>query len=440
MRISGRPTRARLAVRLAAAGALTIGTLLAPGAVASAAPPSATDQMHWFVGATARAPISESELAEHLSPSFLSAVGADGFNASLTHLGKLTEQRLADATPTGVQAFLGRDDQTDMASLAVDQSGRIMALGVAPVPNSWDELDTQLRRLAPDVGFAAAEIDPNGTCRMLHGVDPDTPRPLGSAFKLYVLGALGQAVADHRASWTDQLAVRDDWKSLPSGVLQNTPAGTELPLQEYANKMISISDNTAADHLIHFLGRDAVTAQLPRFGMAAPQRNDPFLTTRELFALKGYQYPAGASAYLAAPQPLRAAALPALDLVPRDRITAWTAPEDIDRIEWFASPADICRAYAGLWQQNSQPGGGGIGTALSINDGGVALPSDRYPTVWFKGGSEPGVLTFNNLARSASGKLLVSSVMLSDTGKELPGLDTLSAVAVAHAALQLADR
>ena len=111
-------------------------------------------------------------------------------------------------------------------------------------------------------------------------------RPLASAFKLYVLGALAHAVHERDASWSQTLAIHEDWKSFPSGDLQNLPAGTLLPLGTYADKMISISDNTAADHLLHFLGPTAMQCQLRLFGNTHARLDNPFLTTRELFTLE----------------------------------------------------------------------------------------------------------------------------------------------------------
>ena len=72
----------------------------------------------------------------------------------------------------------------------------------------------------------------------------------------------------------------------------------------------------------------------------------------------------------------------------------------VDKAEWFGSPTDMCQAYAGLWAQQEPP----VNTALSINDGGIALPSAEFPTVWFKGGSEPGVITLNYLVRRKDGR------------------------------------
>ncbi len=113
-------------------------------------------------------------------------------------------------------------------------------------------------------------------------IDPATAAPLGSAFKLYVLDALGNAVASGKVRWNQPLTVTAQLKSLPSGELQNEPDGTQISVQDTAAKMISISDNTAANMLINLLGRSAVEAALSTTGMADPVLDRPFLTTRGL--------------------------------------------------------------------------------------------------------------------------------------------------------------
>jgi hypothetical protein len=99
-----------------------------------------------------------------------------------------------------------------------------------------------------------------------------------------------------------------------------------------------------------------------------------------------------------------------LERLPLTGLQGWQTPEKIDDIEWFGSPGDICRAFSGLQKEN-QPE---IGHALALNDGGLGLDRVQFPEVWFKGGSEPGVLTLNYLARTADGRSLVTSVMVSD--------------------------
>jgi beta-lactamase class A len=118
----------------------------------------------------------------------------------------------------------------------------------------------------------------------VHSIDPATPGPLGSAFKLYVLGALGNAVASGKARWNQPLVITARLKRLPSGVLQAEPDGTAVSVQDTAAKMISFNDNTATDMLINLVGRPAVEAALtraPRGSMARrPSATSP--TARRL--------------------------------------------------------------------------------------------------------------------------------------------------------------
>jgi beta-lactamase class A len=101
-----------------------------------------------------------------------------------------------------------------------------------------------------------------------------------------------KAAAAGTVHWNQPLTVTAQLKSLPSGELQNEPDGTQISVQDTAAKMISVSDNTAANMLINLVGRPAVEAALTTTGMADPALDRPFLTTRELFILKLDQWPA----------------------------------------------------------------------------------------------------------------------------------------------------
>lgn len=95
----------------------------------------------------------------------------------------------------------------------------------------------------------------------MHGLAPTTIRPLASGFKLYVLGALAAAVQAGTAAWDERLAIRQGWKTDETSPFGALPPGTERTLREYADALAFFSDNTATDHLIHRLGRDAVERQ-----------------------------------------------------------------------------------------------------------------------------------------------------------------------------------
>jgi hypothetical protein len=121
----------------------------------------------------------------------------------------------------------------------------------------------------------------------------------------------------------------------------------------------------------------------------------PFLTAREGLLMK--ICPALAKKYLSLAPGQRAASLASMvDPLPFRQAQAQSlpgSPTDIDTIEYFASPDDICRAFAGLQQLAAQPALAPLGPILSADSAGIGLDPAQWPTVWFKGGSEPGVLT-----------------------------------------------
>ena len=82
--------------------------------------------------------------------------------------------------------------------------------------------------------------------------------------------------------------------------------------------------------------------------------------------------------------------------VPLSEITAWAEPRDLDTIEWFASPTGICRTYAGL----AKLGDKRVGEAMSAHGRRARAGPGDWPSVWFKGGSEAGVLDLSYLART----------------------------------------
>jgi hypothetical protein len=449
-------TLTRVAVALCALGLVAGCSVSAPDDTApSSAPVSsqattptpAVDQLSWFIGASMRLPLSDSDIRAHFSDEAYRAFGGSAAAVSerLAPFADLRLDRLGPSRIPYAQSAIvtGTSGAPMTMSVGLDGDGRIASLLFAPrpaEPTSWSDVDRQLAALAPQASFAIDRVQ-DGTCTTVHQVAGDTQRPLGSAFKLYVLGALGDAVASGRISWDDTVPIRDEWKSIGSGQLQNTPGGTRISYRRLAEEMISISDNTAADHLIHLLGRDAVQSMLTRFGNADPQRTTPFLTTRELFALRTADFPGLAQRYLAAGPAQRAAMLPRVDATPVGDLASWTTPRDIDTIEWFGSPEDMCRAMTGLAQEATRPSGGPIADALSMNDAGLLPDPSRYRTVWFKGGSELGVLTANYRIVARDGTTWVASVMLSNPDAAIDEKTALPAAqSIIRGALDLAQR
>lgn len=304
----------------------------------------------------------------------------------------------------------------------------------------WAQLDDELAALGPHIGFLAARVTDDGTCEPVHEIEPSTARPTGSQFKLFVLGALAEQIAAGKHAWDETVTVTDAVKSLGNAEpsLQFVAPGTAVPIEEAATKMIEISDNTAADMLIGLVGRDDVEAQVEKWAPDSAAANDPFLTTQQMLLL--HYVPGLADQYLATPQDQRASFLAsAVDSHPVTDVAQGysTDPRYVDDIEWFASPEEICHAFAGLQQLSKDPELSALDTVLSREIGQIGLDPARWPTVWFKGGSESGVLTLGWLATNADGETYVVEAMVSNPDAALAEDSITDLVALGNRAFAL---
>ena len=262
----------------------------------------------------------------------------------------------------------------------------------------------ELVGLPGEVSLAAARLEEAGPANFLTE-KADRPLAIGSAFKLFVLAELVRSVKAGERRWNDVVPLGPP--SLPSGVVQDWPKGSPITLHSLAALMISGSDNSATDTLLGVLGRDKVEGLLPELGVRAPERNRPFLATREAFALK-LGDPALLARWKSADEAGRRALLPQLERVEAstlDPSRLGGRPAEIATVEWFASPADLVRTLD--WIRRS--GDRSALDLLAINPGlGPALARD-FDYFGFKGGSEAGVLNLSFLVKTRSGRWIAVS-------------------------------
>ncbi len=254
-------------------------------------------QLAWLLQATVHPPANPvAVVADHFDQEFLQQVPAAQLVTAVSEVNGPTGMhlvRVVQQNPTELVA-LARETSSELTiTLSVDGAGLINGLlfgpHLSPAPRNWIQLDHRLAALAPDTSFLASQISSDGRCVPIHEASATAPRPLASMFKLFVLGALAHQIAARTVGWNQELTVTNALRSLGSipGSLQYSPTGTQVTVQETADKMISISDNTAADMLINLVGRSAVEAQVRRWSHSATLDN-PFLTTREVLLLHYY--------------------------------------------------------------------------------------------------------------------------------------------------------
>jgi hypothetical protein len=291
-------------------------TATATAGPAKIAPPQtpAGAQLRWLTAELARLPMSDAQVRAHFDAAFLTQVSPAVLNQTLEAAIRLDLLSIQVSEPsTLVVNVLAGGGERAQVWLDVDGHGliswlRISPANIGPTPATWAGVDSALRAVAPRVRLLVAKVS-GGSCLPVHSIDPGTAAPLGSAFKLYVLDALGDAVAAGKIRWDQPLTVTAQLKGLPPGELQTEPDGTRVSVLDAAGKMISLSDNTAADMLINLLGRSAVEASLTSTGMASPAMNLPFLTTREIYVFKLHQWPTLAKRFISASESGRRALL-----------------------------------------------------------------------------------------------------------------------------------
>lgn len=293
----------------------------------------------------------------------------------------------------------------------------------AAAPSDWSSMKREFAAIAPQVSVTIGEVQ-GGSCDSIARVEPDLILPIASSFKLYVLGEAARQVSAGQASWDEMLPIDPNYISQPNGEMRYLPIGSEYTLAYFAEQMISKSDNTATDHLIHRLGRDQVEQSFALMGQIDPDANVPLMLTREWFALRMRFTDEQIEAYLAADdaekrQILENDADPVADSIEETEL--WPGQQWANDVEWFASSGDLCRALAILQNDGVQPGMETVLNALSLK------PEIVFdPTVWsyvgYKGGYETGVMSENFLLQRASdGRWFAISAVIMDPDREIDG-------------------
>jgi beta-lactamase class A len=401
----------------------------------------AGEQLVWALTAAADAP--DDELEARFAPSFLASVPVPQLREGITSIGISSIDEVVSSTPTELAVLVTSAQGSLLVTINVEPTSPHLITGLRAdpgelpeAPSTWEGVKQLLEDAGDVTSFLAAEVAADGSVDPIEQFGAADAVPLGSGFKIYVLGALVQAVADGDIAWTDELTITAELKSLPSGELQDRPDGSTVTVQEAAEHMIQISDNTATDMLIDRLGRERVEAMLPVMGMGndSQSRTLPFMTTRELFTLK-WGSPSGAlDEYVTADRTRREQLLDALPgQLPGAADFDATRPIAIDTVEWFATADEITAAHVWLDEFRDRPGFEPLAGILGDNPG-VPLDPQTWEAVAFKGGSEPGVVFLGWLLHRSDGRRFV--VVASATSSSSP-VDELKAASAAQGIIGL---
>lgn len=302
---------------------------------------------------------------------------------------KIPELREQLAAPLGALEEVRRDgdrwlavfEKGSIPTLAeVDAQGRFVGLRLLPPVariGHYDELVARIEAL-PGEGTILVTVDGKDELALR----AEEPFAVGSAFKFVVLRALTREIRAGRMAWDQVVELRPEFRTLPTGTVNSWPDGSPLTLHTLAAFMISQSDNTATDALIHLLGREAVEAADPS------ERNRPFLTTLEAFKLKDPQNSAWLERWRAGNETDRRSILAELESLPVPPVSMFAGGPLATDVEWFFTARELCALAAEVQALD----------LMTINPG--VISASHFDRVAFKGGSEPGVLNLTTWVRT----------------------------------------
>lgn len=259
-----------------------------------------------------------------------------------------------------------------------------------------------LAKLPGHTGFLFTEIE-GDTPKVLSSVRDDERFAIGSSFKLFILGTLADEVNADRRGLDNVMRLESNLIGPPHSELATWPMGSPVTLQTLSLKMISISDNTATDHLLYLLGRERVEEQMVTMGDKNGQWNSPLLSTREMTMLRDKSKGMPGRAYQQLDEAGKRKFLDDLSQgVPNYDELEFDATA-YDLAEWYATPLDMARAM--VWLKLNTTADHAAHALRGVMAVETKLPHDpkQWPYVGFKGGSEDQLVVANWLLKNRNG-------------------------------------
>ena len=327
--------------------------------------------------------------------------------------GHRVSERLSSHSAQVRWSFAGGYFVDGTAAVSENPPGKLVLLRFAApgrVNDSWAQIEADVKALP---GRSSFELRDLSLGKAICSANADVKLCIGSTSKLVIFSCLLDELASGRRRWDDLVRLEASHCSAPTGILQGWPPGSPLTLHTAAVLAISLSDNTAADLLLHELGRQRVQETLTGIGLGDHALLRPFLATRELFQL--VQGPASVrDRYRAAGPEERCRMLAELANEPfhADRVTtsAWEAD-----FGWYLTASETCDLLGRIRSQVAH-----APTAKSVlGTGRTGIAAADWSFVGFKGGSSPGRLSLALLLEDRAHHWIGASLVVEATPESL---------------------
>lgn len=367
----------------------------------------AADQLSWIITQLAATTTTAQDINDRFDPSALAAVPVADWQAFFDTLRSVipngTVQDIITMTPTNIRVLIG--DASDPASgqfmtlTTRYGTGLILSFGASGFPLngtsirtedrtlSYEQAADKLLTLSEDVGVLIAQIDENNQCQPIFERNADIPYGMASIFKIWLMGAVAQAVNDGVITPQQSISLTSN-DFVQGGSINGEPEGTLFSVTDMSALMLGISDNTATEHLFKLVGRDRLEAIVTQFNYVNPSIILPFLGMNEAFHLLYSVSVADAENFVTSTEQEQRDYV-ASSLTPLGPVTDFSSfnPSVLVSALWNSSPENVCNAMAGLRQFNDTTEGfATLDQAYGAEMLSVNLRS-QWERVWFKGGS-----------------------------------------------------
>jgi hypothetical protein len=291
-----------------------------------------------------------------------------------------------------------------MCSLLLLMCGLLAAADEKPGKGSvLAVVEAELAKLPGNTGFAFTELTPEGP-KLLYGVRENERFAVGSSFKLFILGTLIKDVNEDRRQTDDVMLLKAELVGPPHSEMAEWPMGSPVTLYTLALRMISISDNTATDHLLFELGREAIERQAEVMIGADAAWNTPLLSTREMTMLRDRKTGMLGNAYQKLDEAQQRKFLARLDEGKPNYETMDFDTAAYKVAEWYATPLDMAKALSWIHQHTKKETPAALVRQILTVDPKLPHDAKEWPFVGFKGGSEDQLLAGNWLLKNKNGK------------------------------------
>lgn len=341
--------------------------------------------------------------------------------------GRMGDPRIVRESADGVRATIEYAvglGHAVLVDLRVDQRGRVTWIRFDPVARKFKsvrDVFQHTKDLADSVSCCVLSLgDPKPLARL----GEDRQVYVASLAKLFVHASTVERIRSKDLNWSDIVLLDDKHRSISSGDLNDWPAGAPLTISTLSTLMLSISDNTATDHLIHKVGRGYIEKSLVRSGHSDPRGMVPFLSTGEAWKLRSGRDGSLAGEYVKASEQKK-----------RDLLRTKVAdvkfvdvgepiadePSSIQRkVGWRASSADISRCLLRILELSGKNENShalrvlGVFPSVEITMSPEYRKADYFQYQGHKDGTGSQHLSFASLLKTDQGWFAICMVLEND--------------------------